>query len=202
MTERDLLGQEIKPPKSRVAVKIVLLGFLAFVGAGAYKAMSDPLRRIYDDQYWQHATLESVQDLPDEVLAPGNRNGAVLMWAAAGTTDPDVITALVKRGAEINEVDPVFQGTALSAAASDSVTPAVIDRMIEHGADINQRVGRREKSVLMIAAEVNDSQAVIKRLIHHGADVGYKDTSGDTAYENAKKYGNQAGIEVLAEYEE
>ena len=116
------------------------------------------------DEFWESATVADVAAVPDEALLPGNNNGSVLMWAAMSTADPDVVSALIERGANVNESDPVFSGPPLSAAAGYSRHPEIIERLVEHGADVNKTVNNGE-TPLHIAARYNTHPEIIHALI-------------------------------------
>ncbi len=121
--------------------------------------VSNPYRKYSTKDYWKLATIDSVNEISNEALAPGNKNGGVLMWAAMATKDPDILSALVQRGADINEADGIFKGTSLTGAAGYSSSPKIIDRLIQLGvgADISQKVNNNEDA-LMIAAQYNTIQ--------------------------------------------
>lgn len=172
-----------------------LLAAIIFVG---FIKLSNPHREFSTQEYWHTATLESINEIPDEALAPGNRNGGVLMWAAIASNNPDILTALVERGADINEADGIFKGTPLTGAASFSTDPKIIDRLIELGADINQKV-HNDEDALMIAARQSKSPAIIKRLVFHGADVHRKNSNGETAFDIAKYGRNKITMKILTE---
>ena len=108
----------------------ILIALIAAVAIVVFVRLNNPYRTYSTEEFWQTATVADVNGVPDGALEPGNKNGGVLMWAAMVTKDPAVISALVNRGANINENDPVFQGTPLSAAAGFSTSPAVIDELI------------------------------------------------------------------------
>lgn len=174
---------------------VILLGVVVL---GAYLKLSNPNKQYSRQAYWETATVQDVASIPEEALLPGNRNGPVLMWAAAGTNDPKVITALVARGADVNESDSgVFSGTPLSAAAAYATNPEIVIELIRLGADVNKVVGSNKKTPLIIAAELNKSPEIAESLIRNGADVGYRDSTGRTALEQAKKFGNSTVEKIL-----
>ena len=177
---------------------IVLLVVIAFV---AYLQLSNPYKKYSRQAYWETATVEDVYSIPDEALLPGNKNGPVLMWAATSSNNPKVITALVERGANVNEADTgVFSGTPMSAAAGYATNPEIIDTLVGLGADINKVVGSNDKTPLIIAAEINKSPAIIESLIRNGADVNYKDLTGRTALEQAIRFKNDEVSKLLKAY--
>jgi ankyrin repeat protein len=182
-------------PKINPKLLLLLIGALALV---AYLKISNPNKQYSRQVFWETATVEVVYSIPEEALLPGNKNGPVLMWAAAGTDDPKVIAALVQRGADVNESDPgVFSGTPLSAAAAYASNPEIVDELIRLGADVNKVVGSNKKTPLIIAAELNKNPEIAESLIRNGANVAYRDLTGLTALEQAKRFGNTAVAKVL-----
>jgi ankyrin repeat protein len=181
-------------PKLLLALVVVIL--LAVI-----IKVSNPHKKYSTQEFWKSASLDVVFEIPDEILKPGNRNGGVLMWAAMSTNDPEILSALVRRGAEINEVDGMFKGTPLTGAAGYSSNPEIIDRLIKLGADINQKVNNNEDA-LMIAAQYNHNPGIIQRLIYHGFDVTNKNSQGKTALDLAIKNNNEtakAELEAVIE---
>ena len=86
--------------KPSTALVLLLALTIAFV---AYLKISNPHKKYSQQAFWETATLADVKDVPQEALKLGNRNGPVLMWAATTTKDPAIISALVARGADVNE---------------------------------------------------------------------------------------------------
>jgi len=176
----------------------LLATLIAVIVFAAFVKLSNPHREFSTQEYWRTATIESIKEIPDEALKPGNRNGGILMWAAIASNDPDILTALVKRGADINEADVIFKGTPLTGAASFSSNPDIIDRLIELGANIHQKV-HYDEDALMIAARQSNSPAIIKRLVFHGADIYRKNSNDETAFDIAKYGNNKITMDVLDE---
>lgn len=175
---------------------LALLGISALLALSTYDRYS-----IYSTQaYWQTASIEDVAHVPINTLATGNKHGSVLMWAAAGTDDPAVLTALITRGANVDEEDTIYGGTALSAAAIETGNPAVIDVLIGHGANVNRIIGKYNKTPLLLAAELNHNALVIERLLSHGADLSHTDSRGENALTMAISNHNSAALSVLQPY--
>ncbi len=174
----------------------LLIALVAVILLAVYIKLSNPYREFSTRQYWEAATLASVDEVPDEALAPGNRNGGVLMWAAMGSNDPEIVAALVARGADINESDGIFKGTPLTGAAGYSANPAVIDRLIELGAEVGKLVNNGEDA-LMVAAQYNRNPGIVERLVHHGADPERRNARGKTALELARENDNRVAGEAL-----
>ncbi len=175
------------------AYLIVLALVVIFV---AYLKISNPYREFSTAKFWHNATATAVNEVPDEALDPGNKNGPVLMWAAIGATDPKILEALVARGAKINEADGIFKGTPLTGAAGYTENPEMIDALIELGADIHKTVHNGE-TALMIAAQFNKNPGIISALLRHGANSERKSDSGKTALDIAKENKNETAIKEL-----
>ena len=180
--------QTIKP--------IYLIALAVVILLVIYIKVSNPYREYSTAQYWENATLESVAQIPDEALMPGNKNGPVIMWAAIGTNNTDIIQALYERGSDINESDGIFKGTPLTGAAGYSEYPEIIDRLIKLGADIHKKVHNNE-TALMIAAQYNENAGIATALVKHGAILSNKNKQGKTALDLAKLNNNITVINEL-----
>ena len=175
---------------------IYLVALLFVVLFVVYLKISNPYREFGTSDFWQNATVQTVIEVPNEALKPGNKNGPVLMWAAIGATDPEILKALVARGAQINETDGIFKGTPLTGAAGYAKRPKMIDALINLGADVHKTVHNGE-TALMIAAQFNKNPGIISTLRKHGADLDKKSESGKTALDFAKENKNETAIKEL-----
>ena len=175
---------------------IYLVALLFVVLFVAYLKISNPYREFSTSEFWQNATVHTVIEVPNEALKPGNKNGPVLMWAAIGANDPEILKALVARGAQINEADGIFKGTPLTGAAGYAKNPKMIDVLINLGADVHKTVHVGE-TALMIAAQLNKNSGIISTLRKHGADLDNKNESGKTALDIAKENKNETAIKEL-----
>ena len=177
---------------------VLLLLLAVVISFAVFLKVSSPHKKYSTRGFWESATIESVREVPDEVLADGNENGPVLMWASIASVNPDVIEAIIARGVDVNESDVIFQGTALSAAATYNSNPEVINVLVENGADIHQQV-MHGQDALMLAAQFNENESIIKALLRNGADTTRKSSSGKTALDYAEEYKNKAAVSVLKE---
>lgn len=180
-----------KPSPILISLLVVAIGF------AAYLKLSNPYKKYSQQAFWGTATLADVKNIPEEALKLGNKNGPVLMWAATTTKDPAIISALITRGASVNERDVVFSGTPLSAAAGYSQTPAVIDELVRLGAEVDAVVGTQDKTPLIIAAEINPHTPILEALVKNGASTTYRDKTGRNAQAAAVKFGTPEAVEVL-----
>jgi ankyrin repeat protein len=179
-------------PKYLIALGLVIILVMLL-------RVMNPHRSYSTGAYWQGATIAEVEKVPAAALEPGNKNGSVLMWAAMNVSDPAVLAALVERGADVNESDPIFTGTPLSSAAGYSKHPEIIDELIRLGADIDKYVSNGEDS-LMVAAQYNVNEGIIERLVHHGADPKRTNNQGKTALDLARAKNNAVAEAALLKY--
>ena len=179
------------------AVKPIYLIVLALVILSVViNRINNPYRKYSSSEYWQTASVQSVADIPDQAIIEKNKNGPVLMWAAIGASDPEILVELVRRGADINESDGIFAGTPLTGAAGYSKYPDMIDKLIELGADIGKTVHGGD-TALIIAARYNEHPGIITALIRNGAKRNRKNSSGKTALDVAKRAENETAIMEL-----
>ncbi len=178
-----------------VNLKYIVALALVIVVAGVL-LMMNPHRKYSTETYWEKASVALVQDMPQDALKLGNKNGGVLMWAAMGTPDPAIIRALVARGADVNESDPQFKGTPLTAAAGYGRSPQVITELVRLGADVNKTVNDNE-TPLMIAARFNHKPGYIEALAAAGADIDAKNVNGRTALDIAVRNNNDTAAAAL-----
>ncbi|MDR2174165.1 MAG: ankyrin repeat domain-containing protein [Burkholderiales bacterium] len=167
----------------------------AVVIFGAVK-LTNPHRKYSTAEFWEQATVASVQEVPQKALQPGNRNGSVLMWAAMGTSDVEIIRELVYRGANVNESDPQFSGTPISAAAGYGRSPQIITELVRLGGDVNKTVNNDE-TPLMIAARFNHKPWFVEALVAAGARVDAENAQGATALDIAIRNQNTTAEQAL-----
>jgi ankyrin repeat protein len=118
------------------------------------------------------------------------------MWAAMGTSDVEIIRALVYRGADVNESDPLLSGTPLSAAAGFGRSPQIITELVRLGGDVNKTVNNDE-TPLMIAARFNHNPWFVEALVAAGAEIDAENAQGATALEIAIRNQNTTVEQAL-----
>ena len=161
-----------------------------------YIKISNPYRKYSTSSFWESASVESVYEIPEEALQLGNKNGPVVMWAAIGSSDPSVLSALKDRGVDINESDGIFKGTPLTGAAGYAKNPEMLTELVRLGADIHKTV-YSDETALMIAAQYNNNPYIISTLIELGSKVRAKNSFGKTALDLAKRNNNEVAIAEL-----
>jgi len=164
--------------------KIIIVFLLVLVYWG-YDTVANADRKYSSESYWDEATLLDVANVPDTVLLSGNEYGSVLMFATSVNTNPSVISELLKRGSDVNEVEPMFSGTPLSAAAAKNPNPEIINLLIKHGAKVNVTLSQG-RTPLINAVINNNNKGIITALIQGGAEMDTKDELGLTAMDYAK----------------
>jgi len=178
-------------------IYIIALGIaLLFV---IYIKISNPYREYSTSSFWESANIDSVSEIPEEALMPGNGNGPVVMWAAIGSNNPKILTALKNRGVDINESDGVFKGTPLTGAAGYSKNPKMLIELVGLGADIHKTV-HNDETALMIAAQYNQTPLIITTLIKLGANLEQKNKNGKTALDLAIRNKNNNAVEELESF--
>lgn len=178
-----------------VKPKYLIVLALVVVFAGALKVMN-PHKKYSTREFWESATVQSVSEVPAQALKPNNKNGSVLMWAAIGTSDPSVIRALVERGAQVNERDPIFSGLPITGAAGYARNPEIIRELVKLGAEINTKVNNDE-TALLIAAQYNTNEGIIETLVSLGANLYDKTSQGKNALDLATENNNKTAEKAL-----
>ena len=165
----------------------------ALLEAGADPALRDDAGNLADPttcEHWGKAVffatadadavarcLEAGADPISPVRADAQRRASLLHFASAHARDPEVITALVEAGANVNARD-VWGFTPLHSAAENAM-PSAVQALVQAGAAVNaplRAFGRRldsrgGRTPLHIAAS-NPNPEVAAALIEAGADVG------------------------------
>jgi ankyrin repeat protein len=124
-----------------------------------------------------------------------------LMCAAETNKNPEVITILLKAGADIKAQDLHYSQTPLMWAAWDNPNPEVITTLLKAGADIEAR-DKDGSTPLMIAARISPNPEVIAMLLKAGADAKAKNKAGQTVLDCAKYNENLKGTAALKQLEE
>ncbi|MDT8409436.1 MAG: ankyrin repeat domain-containing protein [Wenzhouxiangellaceae bacterium] len=176
-------------PKYLIALGVV-------VALAALIVLGNPDKKYSRKAFWEDASVASVAEVPESALAPGNKNGPVLMWAAMSVDDPRILHALVARGVDVNEHDGIFMGTPLTGVASEGRHPEILSALVDLGADIDVRVHGKQ-TALMVAAQYNRAPGMATRLLELGLDPDARDASDKTALDYALQKNNQTVIDEI-----
>ena len=161
----------------QIVVAVVLAVLLV---ASAYAQTKDFFELV------RHGTPQDVQAAIDngaDVNARDTRGWTPLINAALFNQNPEVITTLLKAGADLKAEDTHHGGTALLWAAWDNLNPEVVTTLLKAGADIEAR-----NTALLWAAGNNQNLEVVTTLLEAGADVNAQNKSGATALMYAAAY--------------
>ena len=137
--------------------------------------------------FFEKASLKMVLKMLDrgaEANARDEWGFTPLHFAAAFNDDPDVVTALVEAGADLNARDKEWGATPLHWAAWSNDNPGVIIALLDGGADPNSR-DARESTPLHAAADQSNNPAIILTLLDFGADLSLRD-AGKLAWDYIK----------------
>ena len=107
------------------------------------------------------------------------------MFAARSTTNPKIITSLVRNGADVNARGEGGT-TALMFAAMFNTNPEIITTLVRDGADVHAR-GEDGTTALMAAAYGNTNSEIINALLENGASPRLVNDEGKTAFDYAKE---------------
>ncbi|MGA2481200.1 MAG: ankyrin repeat domain-containing protein, partial [Spirochaetia bacterium] len=108
-----------------------------------------------------------------------------IVWAAMFNPNPEVISLLLKAGADVNVSGGINNSTPLGVAAWNN-TPEVVSVLLKAGAHVNA-TNQFGSTPLMVAAGHNPkAREVIALLLDAGAEVNAKDLSGRTALDYAR----------------
>ncbi len=132
---------------------------------------------------------KTVTELAKEVQGrrdAGETLGAALRQAAVSNPNPEVITALLGAGADVNARDKDGM-TPLMFAAVHNPNPEVASTLLAAGADVNAR-DKDGMTALMFACVRNQTPGVVPTLLGAGADINAQNKDGWTALMYAARY--------------
>jgi ankyrin repeat protein len=124
-----------------------------------------------------------------------------LIAAAAYNKDPEVISILLKAGADIDARDLHYGATALIWAANNNQNPEIIATLLKAGADIEAH-NKDGETALIVAGWWNLNPEVITVLLNAGANAKVKNSEGKTAFDYAKNNWALEGTDALKQLEE
>jgi len=136
-----------------------------------------------------------------------DKAGNTPLQFAATHCDADAVKLLLSKGARVDARNSsagdvkfgkiqLFNRTALMWAAP-YCDAGVIRPLLDAGANVNAKDVREMTPLILAVASEGQDLEVVKLLLKAGADVNAKDTTGETALDWSRKFGNPKVIAVL-----
>ncbi len=100
------------------------------------------------------------------------------MDAAAYNTNPDILSLLIKAGADVKAEDKEYKSVLFWAISNPNL--GILKTLIENGADVMSRIIGRQTTLIRAVIE-NSNREVISFLINAGVDVHARDIQDATA---------------------
>ena len=122
-------------------------------------------------------------------------NGVTPLMIAARESHLNVVTFLVREGADVSLPDYDGRTAVHCAVGSSDNSCEILSCLIENGADINKR--RMDNQTPLMVAVEKGLVSVATFLIEHGADVDLQNENGNTALHYAL-YGSDVSCEILS----
>ena len=157
---------------------------------------------LFSQDWWKTATMKEVKSLVKQEVDfnrkdPKNNNLSIFTIAAGHTETPEIISLMLKNGANVNIRDDLG-GTPLLGAALSNKSPKVIEILLKNGADINMKTGDGNNALHFAVMYNYRNIDIIKTLIKNGFDVNSKDNMGATTLMKAVAFNeNTDVIELL-----
>ncbi|MCL1876307.1 MAG: ankyrin repeat domain-containing protein [Synergistaceae bacterium] len=127
-------------------------------------------------------------------------NGVVLRGAASNpNSDADVITLLLKNGADAYINTKSQSGNTPLIFAIESHNTEVVKALVQAGADVNMKDNEGMTPLMIAAKSIFKEHEILSVLIRSGADINAKNQNGLTALILAGNAGNQEAISILAD---
>ena len=166
----------------------------ALRGTKAWRLLEDfnapshlPCDTWNSEAFFSEASIENVEACLQGAADPNARDKygqTPLHFAAAGNTNPAMITLLLEHGADL-EATASNGWTPLHLAAALNDNPAMITRLVELGANLDAR-DEWGRTPLHLAAAFNTNPEMITRLVELGADGKARTADGKTAWDLAQ----------------
>ncbi len=156
-------------------------------------------RRIF--KYVQTGNLKKVQYMVDNFDV--NINGtdvdeAPLLYYAIGNKYPEIVTLLLKSGANPNiSMSCAFGGNAIHTAAEGG-TEEIFKILVIHGGDVNYVDWDNQTPLLM--AVWNENYPIVKLLLRSDIDINHSNDYGSTALHLACRRSNSKIVKLLLQY--
>jgi hypothetical protein len=170
------------------------------IGSTGCAGYGKPLNRA--ESFWRQAEEQQVRACIGRfgaALSENTENLAPLHLAAFFSDNPEVITALLKGGADHN-ARTVEGFTPLHMAAQVNANPAIVVALLKGGADPNA-TSTKGATPLHVAALKNENPEVLEELLKGGADPK-AEAKGNTAFDLAGNNPKLRGSDVYRQLRE
>lgn len=164
----------------RCIAKFFLIISVFLVGCGGGGANSKALHELFDACEPTVRQIESAIKKGADVNAHDQNDFSVLAKALSGCKKEEVISALLKAGADVKDKVVIktnkgaLKYSILMWAAEKNQTPEIITALLKAGADANVQEEVFGATALMLAAATTESPEVIKAFWVGGADVNLR----------------------------
>ncbi len=108
---------------------------------------------------------------------------------------PEVVTALIAAGADVNQSSRESMKVTPLASAAAAKQTGIARLLIEHGANVNARAAGGH--IPLHEASANGNIELVRMLIEKGADVNAKTDDGKTPLDFAIEYKREEVVELL-----
>ena len=136
-----------------------------------------------------------------------DKSGHTALMAAAAQTNTAIVKALIRKGADVNLATTdsagvkngklAFKGRTALMMAAPYGSPELIRVLLDAHADVNARDVAGLTPLMFAVASENQDAKVVQMLLEAGADPKLQSTTGETALDWARKYGDPAIIKML-----
>jgi ankyrin repeat protein len=134
--------------------------------------------------------------------------GHTALMAAAAQANTPMVKALIQKGADVNMATTdaasvkngplAFKGRTALMMAAPYGSPEMIRLFLDAHANVNVRDIAGMTPLMFAVASENQDPEVVKMLLAAGADEKIQSTTGETALDWARKYGNPTVLKLLS----
>lgn len=178
-----------------------LMGIVLWIIFGNYIMMFATIHERPIFKAIQYRDIDSFKQIVNkdnfDVNQTSMTSGMKPLIDSVGANNAEMISLLIKKGADPNEICSYLNMTSLMWAGS-SDAPLAAQALIDNGADINKKDHLGE-TALHHAIDWRDKE-VIKVLLDNGIDINAQDNSGMTPLQKAIMRNNIAAIKTLLKY--
>jgi ankyrin repeat protein len=142
------------------------------------------------------ADVTKVCELFPELVNSPDVKGFTPLIIAAYNNQPEIVSILVRNGADVNAQDA--SGNTALMGASFKGYPEIVKILLDAGADVNQRNGQGAPALTFAATF--GQLAIAELLLQKGAEKNFADSRGKTPLDHAVLQENEAMIGLINSY--